>query len=61
MSLYNLLRKPKSLQYRNIISTQHNLYGPLFQNQALIGTKELLSLLVLFARQLILTETNGMA
>ena len=52
-----VVRKEKSLlyvRYSNIISTQHNLYGPLFQNQALIRAKELLPVLVLFAKQLIL-------
>ena len=59
MSLFNVVRKAKSLlfvRYSNIISIQHDLSGALFQNQSLIGAKEFLSVLVLFARQLFLTE-----
>jgi hypothetical protein len=59
VSLSNVVRKAKNLlfvRYSNIISIQNNLFGPLFQNQSLIGAKEFLSVLVLFVRQLILTE-----
>ena len=58
VSLSNVVLKAKSLlfvRYRNMISIQNNLSGALFQNQSLIGAKEFLSVLVLFARQLILT------
>jgi hypothetical protein len=53
VSLSKVARKAKSLlfvRYSNTISTQHNLYGPLFQNQSLIGAKEFLSVLASFAR-----------
>jgi len=58
VSFSNVVRKAKSLlfvRYSNIISIQNNLSGALFQNQFLIGAKEFLSVLFLFARQLILT------
>jgi hypothetical protein len=41
------------------MSIQNNFSGALFQNQSLIGAKEFLSVLVLFARQLILTESDS--
>ena len=51
MNLSNVVRKAKRLlfvRYSNTISTQHNLYGALFQDQALIRAKELLSVLASF-------------
>ena len=48
-----VVRKVKSLlflRYSNIISTQHNLYGPLFQNKAFIGRKDLQSVLASFCQ-----------
>ena len=62
VSLSKVVRKAKSLlfvRYSNIISIQNNVSGALFQNQSLIGAKEFLSALVLFAGQLILTESDS--
>jgi hypothetical protein len=42
--------------YYRTISIQNNLPDALFQNQSVIGAKEFLSVLALFARQLILTN-----
>jgi hypothetical protein len=64
VSLSNVVQKAKSLlfvRYSNIISIQNNLSGALFQNQSLIGARGFLSVLVLFARQLILTEVGRFA
>jgi len=43
-------RSPLFIRYSNIISTQHILYGPLFQNQALIKVNELLSVLASYCQ-----------
>ena len=62
VSLSNVVRKAKSLlfvRYSNIVSIQNNHSVALFQNQALIGAKEVLSVLVLFARQLMLYSPRG--
>ena len=51
MIFYNGVMKGVSLlfvQYSNIISSQHNIYDAIFQNQALIGRKEVQSVLAFF-------------